>query len=141
MISDLKVVPPCSRTDGPSPALAVVRAVPGKGRGIFAATALRKGDVILVDPTIELSAGDCAALRPTVIEDYHFAHPDGDELGLMVLGLSSLSNHADEPTALTEYSHTPGVGWLVALRAARDLSAGEEITRRYACPPWFDVEK
>lgn len=117
---------------------AVVRAVRGKGRGIFATCAIGAGEVILVDPSIELSAEDCLALRPTLIEDYHFAHPEGEEKGLLVFGLSSLANHAELPTAITEYGHAPDIGWTITLRAARMLAAGDEITRRYACEPWFE---
>ncbi|MCA8929929.1 MAG: SET domain-containing protein-lysine N-methyltransferase [Alphaproteobacteria bacterium] len=123
----------------PSPARATVRAIAGKGRGIVAAGPIAAGDLILTDPTVELSAADCRALGPTPIEDYHFAHPEDAELGLLVLGLASLANHADAPNAATEYCRADGLGWLVMLRALRAIAAGEEITRRYACEPWFPV--
>lgn len=124
--------------ESPTSVKAEVRAVRGKGRGIFASCAIEAGEVILVDPSIELSAEDCLTLRPTLIEDYHFAHPDGDEKGLLVFGLSSLANHSESPAAITEYHYAPEIGWTVTLRAARKLAPGDEITRRYACEPWFE---
>ncbi len=141
MTSALKVVPAAASLEARSPAKAVVRDMPGKGRGIFAAAPLAPGEVILIDPSIELSVADCATLKPTLLEDYHFAHPASEEMGLVVFGLSSLSNHSDDPTAATEYSHVPGVGWLITLTATRALATGEEITRRYACEPWFAVSE
>lgn len=139
--SALKVVPATPSLQAPSPAKAVVRQVPGKGRGIFAAAPLAPGEVIMVDPAIELSVADCAAIKPTLMEDYHFAHPASDEMGLVVFGLASLANHSDHPTAATEYSEVPGIGWMVTLVATRALAADEEITRRYACEPWFAVSE
>lgn len=123
----------------PSPAKAIVGRAGAKGRGIFATVPIRPGEVILVDPTVELSVADCAAIRPTGIEDYPFAHPEDDGKGLLVMGLASLANHGDPPNASTEYAFAPGIGWLITLRAVRDLAAGEEITRRYACDLWFNA--
>ena len=116
-------------------------AVPGKGRGVRAAVPLSPGDVILRDCTVPLSAEDCVTVRPTPIEDYYFAHPEDPAQGLMVLGLASLCNHSDDPSALTIIERDPHLGWIVTLTATRPIRPGEEITRRYACPPWFDVAK
>ncbi|MEZ5670673.1 MAG: hypothetical protein R3F55_25200 [Alphaproteobacteria bacterium] len=109
-----------------------------KGRGVYATAAIAAGEVILCDCTIELSEADVVAVTPTAIDNYYFAHPAGDRLGLVVLGLASLCNHADAPSALTLTERDPELGWLVTLVAARAIAAGEEITRRYACPVWFE---
>lgn len=114
-------------------------AVPGKGRGVRATKELMPGDVIMRDCTIPLSAKDCVMLLPTAIEDYYFAHPEDPAQGLMVLGLASLCNHSDDPSANTIIERDSALGWIVTLTATRVLRLGAEITRRYACQPWFDV--
>ncbi len=121
--------------------LARVDAAPGKGRGVFAVADIPAGAVILTDATIPLSAADCTAVVGTPVDDYYFAHPRDPARGLVVLGLSSLANHADDPTAATEFAYDRALGWLVTLRALRPLAPGDEITRRYACPPWFSVQR
>jgi hypothetical protein len=115
--------------------------VPGKGRGVRATVPLAADDIILRDCTIPLSASDCIAVIPTAIEDYYFAHPDDPAQGLMVLGLASLCNHSDDPSAHTVIERDAALGWIVTLVATRDIRPGDEITRRYACPPWFEVSE
>ena len=116
------------------------RAAGTKGVGLFATAPIAKGEVISCDCTIPLDAAEVKAVTPTLIDQYYFAHPGGDDLGLVVLGLASLCNHADEPTAHTATERDPALGWLVILTATRDIAAGEEITRRYACQLWFKPE-
>lgn len=114
-------------------------AVSGKGRGVFAVRAIAAGAVIEQSCTIELSVADCETVRPTAIEDYYFAHPEDEKRGLMVLGLASLCNHADNQNVDTSFVHDDDLGWIVVLTTNRAIADGEEITRRYACPPWFPV--
>ncbi|MGF1623519.1 MAG: SET domain-containing protein-lysine N-methyltransferase [Alphaproteobacteria bacterium] len=111
-----------------------------KGIGVFATAAIARGETISCDCTIPLSPADVRAVTPTVIDHYYFAHPEDDECGLLVLGLASLCNHADHPSALTVTARDPDLGWIVTLVAAHAIAAGEEITRRYACPVWFEPE-
>ena len=66
-----------------------------KGVGVFATAPIAKGEVISCDCTIPLDAAAVKAVTPTLIDHYYFAHPEGDDLGLVVLGLASLCNHAD----------------------------------------------
>ena len=123
----------------PSTCRAEPFAVPGKGRGVRAIVSLSLGDVIMRDCTILLSAADCVTLLPTAIEDYYFAHPEDPTRGLMVLGLASLCNHSDAPSAQTIIERDAALGWVVTLTATRSIPPNGEITRRYACQPWFEV--
>lgn len=116
-----------------------LRACPGKGRGVFATAAISRGTVIEQAPALLLSSEDCERLEQTGVGDYYFAHPDNAEDGLLPLGISTLLNHAGDPNAETRWHREEGVGWLVRLIALRDIAPGEEITRRYRCPPWFEV--
>lgn len=114
-------------------------AVPGKGRALVALATIDEGEVIDLAPTIALGAKDCALVEQTPIGDYYFAHPDDPEGGVVVLGLASLCNHADAPNADIRWRRDAAAGLLVELFALRPVAVGEEITRRYACAPWFQL--
>ena len=118
---------------------ASVRTIPGKGRGVVAERALAEGEVIDRAWTIELTHTDCEAIARSVIDHYYFAHPESQDMGLLVLGLASLANHAEDPNTGIDWRHEPGIGWIGNLVALRVIAAGEELTRRYACAPWFEI--
>lgn len=115
-----------------------VCATPRKGRGVFASTAFAAGEVLESAPTITLSEADSDALKGTILDDYYLAHPENQTEGLIVMGLAMLCNHSEAPNVDTEYRRDEATGWFVELRANQAISAGEEIRRRYACPPWFE---
>lgn len=111
--------------------------IPGKGRGLRAIGQLAPGEMIESAVTIALSSPDCDTIERTAIGEYYFAHPNDDQEGLVILGLASLCNHADVPNAEVRWRHEDGLGWIAELVALRAIGAGEEITRRYHCRPWF----
>jgi SET domain-containing protein len=114
------------------------RAVPGKGRGLFAVAPIAAGEVLDRACTVPISAEQCLALdRMLPLGDFYFAHPEDARRGLMVLGLASLCNHADQPNADVTYRHDDGLGWIAELVALSDIAAGAEITYRYRCQLWF----
>jgi hypothetical protein len=117
---------------------ASVTTIPGKGRGVVAERAIAEGEIIDRAWTVELSGVECDVISQTVIDHYYFAHPASDDMGLLVLGLASIANHSDDPNAQVDWRLEPGIGWVGHLVALRSIAAGEEITRRYACAPWFD---
>jgi len=82
---------------------------------------LARGEIIDENCTLNLDEAQCTTLEPTPVNDHYFAH------------------HADDPSADTGFRFDERVGWIVVLTARRDIAAGEEITRRYACPPWFEL--
>jgi hypothetical protein len=113
--------------------------VPGKGRGVRALQPLAPGDVVEVAPTIELDPAEAARMEDTPVGPYYFEHPLDAAAGLVVLGAISIVNHADTPNAEVEWLYRDGAGWFAVLRIVRPVAAGEEITHRYQCPPWFDI--
>ena len=121
----------------------LVKVAPGptgtKGRGLFATAPIARGELIDENCTLDLDEAQCTTLEPTPVNDHYFAHPADDSRGLLVLGYASLCNHADDHNADTGFRFDEGLGWIVVLTARRDIAAGEEITRRYACPPRCDV--
>jgi hypothetical protein len=118
---------------------ASVRTIPGKGRGVVAERAIAAGEIIDRAFTIELNPADCEAIARSVLDHYYFAHPESQDMGLLVLGLASLANHADDPNTGVDWHQAPGIGWVGNLVALKPIAAGEEITRRYTCAPWFEI--
>ena len=123
---------------GVRPVKAEPRAVAGKGRGLFAAAAIARGEVIDRACTVPVEGEQCLVLERMPLGEYYFAHPDDPESGLIVLGLPSLCNYADAPTAHVEWRRDAALGWVAELVALEDIAAGEEITYRYRCGPWFE---
>lgn len=117
-----------------------VRPAGAKGVGLFATAGILAGEVITRDYAVVLDAAACDAIAPTIIDHYYFAHPGDATAGLLVLGPSALCNHDDAPNADTLTAHDSDHCWYVSLVANRAISIGEEITRRYACPLWFEPQ-
>lgn len=117
-----------------------IRAMARKGRGVFAAAPIAAGEVLETAPTVELDQHDTDTIVGTTFDNYYFAHPSDPEGGLLVFGLTSLVNHADDPNTETTPRHVDGTGWVLELRALCDIVPGQELTRRYACELWFEPE-
>jgi SET domain-containing protein len=113
---------------------------PGRGRGLFAHEAIAKGEVLERACTVYIDAAQAPALDKMLpLGDFYFEHPLSKQEGLMVLGLASLCNHADDPNADVRFEDGGALGWIAVLHALRDIGAGEEITYRYKCPLWFEI--
>lgn len=124
---------PILSTDEAAAALEL-RHCPGKGRGVFARQPIRAGQRIERAPVLVIPDAHTDVLEHTVLKDYYFAWGDGTYA--LPLGWSVLYNHSDTPNAATRRNVHEDMIEFVALR---DIAPGEEITFRYACPPWFDV--
>lgn len=112
---------------------------PGKGRGLFAMEPIGSGEVIDFAFTVPLTAEQCLTLDALLpLGDHYFAHPEDPARGLMVMGLASLCNHAPVPNSEVRWRKDAALGWIAVLVALAEIGAGEEITRRYACEPWFE---
>ena len=115
-----------------------VKRASGKGRGVFARRAIRKGEVFETCPVLVVSAG--------TIEDYStgfgpYVFEWGEGKVALALGFGSLYNHSYRPNA--RYND---VGpQTKAFKALRDIAPGEEVTVNYNGEPtrrrkvWFDV--
>jgi len=111
-----------------------IRTVEGKGRGVFSRREFVAGEVIETAPVIVLRDDQYELLNHTALRDYYFDW-GADECAIP-LGYSLIYNHADEPNAETRRDLAGGT---ITFVARRSIAAGEEITHRYQCPPWFDV--
>lgn len=115
-----------------------IRAIPGKGRGVLARQAFPADALLVLCPTMELSAEDCRRLEATALGTHYFAHPERPGEGLAVLGVITLLNHAARPSARLAWRHDPEAGWLAGLHAKAPLDEGAELTIDYDCPLWFE---
>ena len=123
---------------GARQAKAVPGVSPGRGRGLFAAVPIAAGEAIERACTVYIDATQAKALdRMLPLGDFYFQHPLAPDEGLMVLGLASLCNHADDPNADVRFEDGGACGWIAVLHALRDIEQGAEITYRYRCPLWF----
>jgi len=124
------------------PDMCEVRPSPREGRGLFATAPILSETLLMEAPLLLIPASERAALRTTIVDDYVY---EWDEHGgaALVLGVSSMCNHDDDPNAFL---------WLVPDRltaqlfAVRDIAEGEEITVSYRAeegsedaPLWFDI--
>lgn len=103
-----------------------VKRIPGKGRGVFARSAILEGTIIETAPVLVISEQD---METTELAGHCFLWSKG-KVGLP-LGYGALYNHSYEPNA--EYlDRAPQTK---IYRALRDIDAGEEITINYNGSP------
>lgn len=107
-----------------------------KGRGVFALTDIKEGDVIEVAPVIPVSKAavpDDGSAPDGYLLDWD--EEDDNEAHCMPLGYIMLYNHSKEPTMALEADMGE---YTMTARAIRDIKKGEELTWNYACELWFD---
>jgi SET domain-containing protein len=117
-----------------------IRNARGKGRGVFARRAIRKGEEIERVPVLVMPAKDVKHGPDYTTLGVYCFHWERGKVAV-ALGYGSLYNHSYEPNARYE-----DVGGRTKLFVAiRDIAAGEEITVNYngepgdRSPVWFDV--
>lgn len=111
------------------------------GRGVFAARAIREGEMVEVCPVIDLVPGDLENINETNLVTYLFYH--GKELGaaFIALGFGSIYNHSYQPNA--EYEIFEALKKM-EFRALKNINKDEEILVNYKrnstdkTPLWFE---
>ena len=119
-----------------------VRNVPGKGRGVFATSRLKQGEIIEESPVIVIPSREEKHLEKTELYNYYFAWKKKDIA--VALGYGSLFNHSYSPNAKYDFKYGKK---LIIVKALREINAGEEITFNYnwnpkdKSPIWFKPKK
>jgi SET domain-containing protein len=105
----------------------VVRAVPGKGRCVFAARDIPKGTLVLADPVIFVPGDESEHTDKTVVGRYVFQWNDDDDI-CVVLGLGSLINHGlpENVSLVSNYE-----AMTMEFYALADIKAGDELVYDY----------
>ena len=136
----LRSVFPIDLVPSPPSGLLVIDS-PGRGRGVAAARAFRRGEVLERAPVLLLGREVMAnGLRGTRLDDYLFWWDDDHRA--IALGWISLCNHACPANAAFRLAHA---AQLIVLEAASDIGSGEEVTINYHGDPadpavvWFPV--
>lgn len=112
----------------------------GRGRGLFAVQPIAAGEIIDCACSVPLTSPQCDQLETILpLGDFYFRHPEDPDQGLLLLGQISLVNHSAEPNAEVRFAFSEALGWLAELVGRCPIEAGEEITCRYRCEPWFTV--
>lgn len=116
---------------------------PGKGRGVFAAAPIARGELFERAPVIISPDTEWPALEKTALYHYCFEWGPEHQHTAIALGYASLYNHSFAPNArylLQLDDH------LIHFVALRDIAAGEEITMNYngeptdLTPVWFELQ-
>lgn len=115
-----------------------IKAVDGRGRGVYCASDLANGDLIELCPTLVLPKGDFEKIHASHLHDYYFLWEQEGQTAL-ALGYGSLYNHAAQSNADYEMDFEART---IAIIAQRDIPAGEEICIDYtdgedASTLWF----
>lgn len=114
----------------------------GKGKGVFAARNIKKGDVIDVCPAIVLNEKESSIGIKTDLWRYFYNWGDNSEKRALVLGYGSLYNHSFEPNAYWKRNTKDKT---IIFYADKDISKDEEITHNYSghgylTPKWMMKE-
>lgn len=114
-----------------------------KGRGVFAARAIKQGEVIEVAPVVVIPARERKAIFKTQLGFHVFEWSETANSLAQCLGYGSLYNHSYQPNAETILGLRNRTISFIALRS---IKKGEEITHNYRGENsdesvWFTVRK
>lgn len=94
-------------------------------RGVFAARALRKGEVIEVSPTIPVDPPS------GLLADYVF---DQNNQRYVAFGCASMINHSSEPNVTWDFNRDHDI----VLKAIHTINKHDELFIDYGAPYWQD---
>ncbi len=112
--------------------------IPNGGRGVFAKSDIKKGEIIEVAPALILEFSEFIDSYWNLLFEYYFWLDDYVVLGL---GYGSLYNHSAAPNCRYEISKEDKT---ITFTATRDISKDEEIYFDYKqdsksdLPLWFE---
>lgn len=116
--------------------------IPNSGRGVFANTDIKNGELIERCPLIELPEYDEANLKETILVTYFFYFGEKKERAAIALGYGAIYNHTRTPNATYKINGDEGV---IDFIATSDIKKDEEITVNYnhanpddKFPMWFE---
>ena len=118
-----------------------VRAVLGKGRGVFALVPFEPEEIIEVAPVLLAPGTRRDRFMATVLRDYTFRWDDATGDIAFCLGFGSLYNHSFAPNARYVKQSSPQA---IRFIARTPITPGDEITVNYngspddGSPVWFD---
>jgi uncharacterized protein len=105
--------------------------IKSKGRGVVAARAIKKGEIIEYCPIVFVSKKEWlfAKKERLVLHFYYLTQPEIKKFCIM-LGYGSLYNHSKHPNAEINYNARQAKDYLF-FKALKNIKAGEEIVYDY----------
>ena len=110
-----------------------IKNVAEKGRGVFAAIPIRKGDIVEAAPVIVIPDEDVDLIDQTAMADYYFKW--GESHFALVLGYGSLYNFSEVPNLSFEVDL---INEVMIYRAIKSIKKDQELTVHYQCDLWFE---
>ena len=102
-----------------------VRPSTGKGRGVFAMAAVRRGEIIESAPVLLVPTAQNDTFVASFLGHFMFQTDDGRRYAIG-LGFSSMINHSDDANAVFSVSTER-----IVIHARRAIAAGAEVTVDY----------
>ena len=110
-----------------------IKNVAEKGRGVFAAKPIRKGDIVEAAPVIVIPDEDVDLIDQTAMADYYFKW--GESHFALVSGYGSLYNFSELPNLSFEVDL---INEVMVYRAIKSIKKDQELTVHYQCDLWFE---
>ena len=118
--------------------------IESKGRGVFTAVEINKGDLIEVCPVIVIPKAELQIIHKTCLHDYYFLWGKNLDQCAIALGYGSIYNHAVSANAnfiLDLVNNT------IDIECIKNIGPGEEILLNYHGEDgnrdklWFEIVK
>lgn len=100
----------------------------GRGRGVFTAVDIDKGDIIEYAPVIIIPPKQLTNINKTVFYDYYFNWPQPEGAACVALGYGSIYNHSLKPNAEIVLDIDNNI---LEFHCLKETSAGSEILIDY----------
>jgi SET domain-containing protein len=115
-----------------------IKAVKGKGRGVFCNKAIAQGETIEICPVIVVPASDITAIKNTRLTDYSFYFNKEENTLMLVMGFGSMYNHTQYPNAVFLLDRDSKT---MIYTACQDIPAHAEILINYGGAYGYDYSK
>ena len=95
-----------------------------RGRGVFTAQDLSKGDLIEICPLLFIPKKEVAKIHKTIIHDYYFLLEKPKGAACIALGYGSIYNHNPKPNAIVIFDYEKEE---IEIQCKKKINAGSEI--------------
>lgn len=115
--------------------------IPNSGRGVFASTKIKAGEVVESCPYIEIPKEQLESLERSVFINYVYFFGKKKNRMLIPLGFGAIYNHSYTPNAIYKIKPKEGVIEFISIN---NIKRAEEITVNYIqgndknVPLWFE---
>lgn len=95
-----------------------------RGRGVFTAQELHKGDMIEICPLLVIPKKQVKTIHQTVLHDYYFLLEKPKGAACIALGYGSIYNHHTKPNAKVIFDYEKQE---LEIQCCKTINAGDEI--------------